>query len=213
VIFTDGSSVQHDLIVGADGIGSAVRKLIGIQVEKRPADSSCLHANVTAEEAVALGLPSYGELNSAIEYWGGHGMCCPAILAGLKLTTSKTLSTRSSSLHVEEAAFSLTTASSRAKRVTTLDKHGRARICQSTNFYPHTLISTRKFMVTSRLDKRFALGVCGCVISTCVSFDLLLTTIAGPRALLTLAEGSCMHYGRRSTPDDARPESRSMHST
>jgi salicylate hydroxylase len=58
-------------VIGADGIGSNVRKLIGITVEKRPADSSCLHANVTTEEAVAAGLPNYG-LNSAIEYWGGH---------------------------------------------------------------------------------------------------------------------------------------------
>lgn len=58
-------------MVGADGIGSNVRKLIGITVEKRPSDSSCLHANVTTAEAVAAGLPDYSK-NSAIEYWGGH---------------------------------------------------------------------------------------------------------------------------------------------
>ncbi|EGP86363.1 salicylate hydroxylase-like protein [Zymoseptoria tritici IPO323] len=81
VVFTDGSSVKHDVIIGSDGIGSAIRKLIGIQVEKRPAESSCLHANVTSEEAVALGLPSYGEMNSAIEYWGGHGSLNKIVLS------------------------------------------------------------------------------------------------------------------------------------
>lgn len=71
ITFHDGSKVQHEAIIGADGIGSIVRKLIGIKVEKRPADSSCLHANVTTEEAVRLGLPDYSK-DSAIEYWGGH---------------------------------------------------------------------------------------------------------------------------------------------
>jgi salicylate hydroxylase len=46
--------------------------LIGIHPEKKPSTSSCLHTNVTTEEAVALGLIDYSQ-NSAIEYWGGHG--------------------------------------------------------------------------------------------------------------------------------------------
>ncbi|EME42349.1 salicylate hydroxylase-like protein [Dothistroma septosporum NZE10] len=71
VTFGNGTKVQHDAIVGADGIGSQIRKLIGIVVDKRPADSSCLHANVTTEEAVKLGFLDYGK-DSAIEYWGGH---------------------------------------------------------------------------------------------------------------------------------------------
>lgn len=69
--FHDGSTAQHEVIIGADGIGSQVRKLIGINVQKRPADSSCLHANVTTAEAVKMGFPDYSK-NSAIEYWGGH---------------------------------------------------------------------------------------------------------------------------------------------
>jgi salicylate hydroxylase len=49
-----------------------VRSLIGIHPDKTPSSSSCLHTNVTTEEAVALGLVDYSQ-NSAIEYWGGHG--------------------------------------------------------------------------------------------------------------------------------------------
>ncbi|KXT02396.1 hypothetical protein AC578_178 [Pseudocercospora eumusae] len=71
VTFHNGKQVKHDAIIGADGIGSQVRKLIGIQVEKRPADSSCLHANVDTAEAVKRGYVDYSK-NSAIEYWGGH---------------------------------------------------------------------------------------------------------------------------------------------
>lgn len=48
-----------------------MRTLIGIHVDKKPAASSCLHANVHQETAIALGLPNYSA-NSAIEYWGGH---------------------------------------------------------------------------------------------------------------------------------------------
>lgn len=44
---------------------------MGIYPEKRPANSSCLHANVDTAKAVELGLVDYSQ-NSAIEYWGGH---------------------------------------------------------------------------------------------------------------------------------------------
>ncbi|KAH8170067.1 FAD binding domain-containing protein [Sarocladium implicatum] len=71
ITFTNGVTVQHDLIVGADGIGSAVRGILGINPEKRPSDQSCLHANVTTEEAVKLGLVDYSQ-NAALEYWGGQ---------------------------------------------------------------------------------------------------------------------------------------------
>lgn len=57
--------------MGADGIGSAVRKVIGIHPERRAADSSCLHANISTEQAVKLGLVDYGK-HEAIEYWGGQ---------------------------------------------------------------------------------------------------------------------------------------------
>ncbi|KAJ5811280.1 hypothetical protein N7474_007581 [Penicillium riverlandense] len=71
ISFEDGSTAQHDLIVGADGIGSTVRRILGIKPEKRPSDSSCLHANVSTEEAVKAGLVDYSQ-DSALEYWGGQ---------------------------------------------------------------------------------------------------------------------------------------------
>lgn len=71
VIFENGVRVQHDAVIGADGIGSAVRKIIGITPEKRPASQSCLHTNVDTATAVRLGLVDYSQ-NSALEYWGGH---------------------------------------------------------------------------------------------------------------------------------------------
>ncbi|KFH44061.1 FAD-dependent urate hydroxylase-like protein [Hapsidospora chrysogenum ATCC 11550] len=71
VTFENGVEAQHDLIVGADGIGSAVRREIGIHPEKRPSDQSCLHCNVLTEDAVRLGLVDYSQ-HSALEYWGGQ---------------------------------------------------------------------------------------------------------------------------------------------
>lgn len=58
-------------MIGADGIGSAVRGIIGIKPERKPAASSCLHANVDTAKAKALGLVDYSQ-DSALEYWGGH---------------------------------------------------------------------------------------------------------------------------------------------
>jgi salicylate hydroxylase len=71
ITFNETATATHDAVIGADGIGSAVRNLIGIHPAKRPADSSCLHANVDTATAVKLGLVDYSQ-NSAIEYWGGH---------------------------------------------------------------------------------------------------------------------------------------------
>ncbi|PWY78279.1 salicylate hydroxylase [Aspergillus heteromorphus CBS 117.55] len=71
ISFANGESVRHDLVVGADGIGSAVRGIIGIHPEKKAAPSSCLHANILTEDAVRLGLVDYSK-DSALEYWGGQ---------------------------------------------------------------------------------------------------------------------------------------------
>ena len=71
ITFSNGVKAQHDLIVGADGIGSVTRKLIGVVTEKRPAEQSCLHANVMTKDVRKLGLTDYS-LNSALEYWGGQ---------------------------------------------------------------------------------------------------------------------------------------------
>jgi salicylate hydroxylase len=71
ITFQSGEVAEHDLVIGADGIGSVVRNVVGIFPEKRPSDSSCLHANVSTEKAVQLGLVDYSQ-HSALEYWGGH---------------------------------------------------------------------------------------------------------------------------------------------
>ena len=67
--FSNGVTAQHDVVIGADGIGSATRRIIGVNPDKRPAATSCLHANVDTETAVKLGFPDYSK-NNAIEYWG-----------------------------------------------------------------------------------------------------------------------------------------------
>ncbi|KIV94176.1 hypothetical protein PV10_01965 [Exophiala mesophila] len=71
ITFKNGNTATHDLIIGADGIGSAVRGILGIKPAKRPAEQQCLHANVSTEEAVKAGLVDYSQ-NSALEYWGGQ---------------------------------------------------------------------------------------------------------------------------------------------
>lgn len=71
IAFSNGTVATHDLVIGADGIGSVARRAIGLSPEKRPSDSSCLHANVTTEEAKAMGLVDYS-LDDALEYWGGQ---------------------------------------------------------------------------------------------------------------------------------------------
>jgi salicylate hydroxylase len=71
ITFENGVSAQHDLIVGADGIGSVIRTLIGIYPQRKIADQQCLHCNVMTDEAVKAGLVDYS-LNSALEYWGGQ---------------------------------------------------------------------------------------------------------------------------------------------
>ncbi|CAM1506156.1 Fc.00g057970.m01.CDS01 [Cosmosporella sp. VM-42] len=71
ITFEDSFTAQHDLVIGADGIGSAVRGILGIQPARRPADQSCLHCNVMTEDAVKAGLVDYSQ-HSALEYWGGQ---------------------------------------------------------------------------------------------------------------------------------------------
>jgi salicylate hydroxylase len=69
--FVNGVVTRHDLVIGADGIGSVVRKEIGLNPDRRPSEQSCLHCNVMTEDAVAAGLVDYSA-NNALEYWGGQ---------------------------------------------------------------------------------------------------------------------------------------------
>lgn len=71
ITFENGEMAFFDIAVGADGIGSTVRRAIGINPAKRPHESSCLHTNVSADKVKELGLVNFAE-DSALEYWGGH---------------------------------------------------------------------------------------------------------------------------------------------
>ncbi|THV96377.1 hypothetical protein D6D26_07095 [Aureobasidium pullulans] len=71
IAFENGVTATHDLVVGADGIGSVVRGVVGIYPERRIADQQCLHCNVMTEDAVAAGLVDYSK-HEALEYWGGQ---------------------------------------------------------------------------------------------------------------------------------------------
>jgi len=71
ITFKNGATAKHDMIVGCDGIGSVVRGMVGVIPERKASPSSCLHANVSTEQAVKLGLVDYSK-NAALEYWGGQ---------------------------------------------------------------------------------------------------------------------------------------------
>ncbi|PKY04558.1 FAD/NAD(P)-binding domain-containing protein [Aspergillus campestris IBT 28561] len=69
ITFRNETTVQHDIIIGADGIGSSVRQALGIVPERRRATSTCYHCVIRAIEVHRLGFPEMAG-NSALEYWG-----------------------------------------------------------------------------------------------------------------------------------------------
>ncbi|KAK1141290.1 hypothetical protein N8T08_009194 [Aspergillus melleus] len=73
ITFKNNVTVQHDLIVGADGIGSAVRRTLGILPERKQSTSTCYHCVIETSEVRRLGLTDMSP-NSAIEFWGGQGI-------------------------------------------------------------------------------------------------------------------------------------------
>jgi len=62
---------RHDLVIGADGIGSSVRTTLGIIPDRKQSTSHCLHCIIATEDVHRLGLNNFAE-NEAIEYWGGQ---------------------------------------------------------------------------------------------------------------------------------------------
>lgn len=70
VVFENGVTARHELVIGADGIGSSVRKILGVIPDRKQSTSHCLHCIITTDEVKKLGLMNLSE-NSAIEYWGG----------------------------------------------------------------------------------------------------------------------------------------------
>lgn len=70
ITFENGVQVIHDLVIGADGIGSSIRKILGVIPDRKQSTSHCLHCIISTTEVKKLGLMNLSE-TSAIEYWGG----------------------------------------------------------------------------------------------------------------------------------------------
>ncbi|CAF1354197.1 unnamed protein product [Adineta steineri] len=70
VTFDTGSKISVDLIIGADGIRSTVRSLIGIVAKMTPSTSACHRCSIPTSRVKQLGLKDFSP-NSAIEFWGG----------------------------------------------------------------------------------------------------------------------------------------------
>lgn len=73
VTFGNGATAKHDLIIGADGAGSSVRKTIGIIPDRKQSTSHCYHCIIHTEDVRRLGFMDISP-NSAIEFWGGDGI-------------------------------------------------------------------------------------------------------------------------------------------
>ncbi|KAJ6567292.1 salicylate hydroxylase [Mycena vulgaris] len=70
VTFKNGATITADLIIGADGIRSAVRTQLGIVPNTKSAAQTCYRCNVMTEDIKKLGLVDYSYA-PAIQYWGG----------------------------------------------------------------------------------------------------------------------------------------------
>ncbi|KAJ7499344.1 salicylate hydroxylase [Mycena latifolia] len=70
VTFKNGVTITADLIIGADGIRSAVRGQLGIVPDMKSAAQTCYRCNVLTEDVKKLGLVDYSYA-PAIQYWGG----------------------------------------------------------------------------------------------------------------------------------------------
>ncbi|KAA8904951.1 hypothetical protein TRICI_005373 [Trichomonascus ciferrii] len=73
VYFENGRSVTADLIIGADGVGSTMRKLIGVKPDYHPSTSCCYRCLVTNEDVQKYNFYDFTK-NGAIEFWGGEGI-------------------------------------------------------------------------------------------------------------------------------------------
>ncbi|ORY88242.1 hypothetical protein BCR35DRAFT_301762 [Leucosporidium creatinivorum] len=71
VTFENGITVQADLIIGADGIRSAVRSLIGAIPDTKSANQTCYRCNVKTEDIKRLGLVEWAA-DPGIQFWGGY---------------------------------------------------------------------------------------------------------------------------------------------
>lgn len=70
VTFENGKTVVADMLIGSDGIRSAVRPAIGIQADVTPAPLAAYRCNIHAKTVDELGLVNLTASNG-IDYWGG----------------------------------------------------------------------------------------------------------------------------------------------
>ncbi|CAF1672500.1 unnamed protein product, partial [Adineta ricciae] len=73
VTFDTGKTISADLIIGADGVRSTVRRLIGIVAKTTPSTSACYRCIIPTSRVKKFGLKDFAP-NSAIEFWGGFGI-------------------------------------------------------------------------------------------------------------------------------------------
>ncbi|KAF9268247.1 salicylate hydroxylase [Marasmius fiardii PR-910] len=70
VTFKNGVTTEADIIIGADGIRSVVRRELGIIPQATSAPQTCYRCNVERSVVDNLGLVEYS-CDPAIQYWGG----------------------------------------------------------------------------------------------------------------------------------------------
>ncbi|CAF1188324.1 unnamed protein product [Adineta steineri] len=73
VTFDTGSTISVDLIIGADGVRSTIRNLIGIVAKTKPSTSACYRCIIRTTLVQQNGLKDFAH-NNAIEFWGGFGI-------------------------------------------------------------------------------------------------------------------------------------------
>ena len=71
--FENGVSVQHDVVIAADGIRSQLRCAIGIEPVIEKSDSCCYRCIIGTDKLEQLGLGQF-VTSEAIEFWGGFGI-------------------------------------------------------------------------------------------------------------------------------------------
>ncbi|GAA5999691.1 uncharacterized protein JCM10292_003699 [Rhodotorula paludigena] len=70
VKFQNGVEIEADLIIGADGIRSILRREIGVTPDIKSANQTCYRCNVRRADLAKLGLE--WAAHPAIQFWGGY---------------------------------------------------------------------------------------------------------------------------------------------
>ena len=73
ITFDNGKKACADLIIGADGVRSSIRPLIGITAKTTPSTTTLYRCVIPTSRVKQLGLKDFST-NNAIEFWGGFGI-------------------------------------------------------------------------------------------------------------------------------------------